>query len=95
MSIDSKTVTKLGKLSRIRIEDAALEGWAKQISSILGWIEQLSEVPTDGVPELTSVSEVTLPRRKDEITDGNCRDDILKNAPESEYGCFVVPKVIE
>jgi aspartyl-tRNA(Asn)/glutamyl-tRNA(Gln) amidotransferase subunit C len=36
-----------------------------------------------------------LPRRKDEITDGNCRDKILANAPEQAHGFFLVPKVVE
>ena len=44
---------------------------------------------------MTSVVEVRLPERADVIDDGGCRDDILANAPETEGGFFVVPKVVE
>jgi aspartyl-tRNA(Asn)/glutamyl-tRNA(Gln) amidotransferase subunit C len=52
-------------------------------------------VPTDDVPMLTSVSDVTLPWRADTVTDGNQAEAVVKNAPASDYGCFVVPKVME
>jgi aspartyl-tRNA(Asn)/glutamyl-tRNA(Gln) amidotransferase subunit C len=95
MSIDAAAVTKIARLASIEITDAEKEHYVRELSGILKWIEQLAEVNTDNVPQLSSVSETTLPRRKDEVTDGHCRDAVLANAPASEYGCFVVPKVIE
>jgi aspartyl-tRNA(Asn)/glutamyl-tRNA(Gln) amidotransferase subunit C len=44
---------------------------------------------------MSSVVKVDLPRRKDEVTDGNCRDKVLANAPEPAHGFFTVPKVVE
>jgi aspartyl-tRNA(Asn)/glutamyl-tRNA(Gln) amidotransferase subunit C len=58
-------------------------------------MEQLGEVNTQNVPQMTSVSAVKLPWRKDEVTDGNQTEAVVKNASQSDYGCFVVPKVIE
>jgi aspartyl-tRNA(Asn)/glutamyl-tRNA(Gln) amidotransferase subunit C len=58
-------------------------------------VEQLQEVNTDQVPQMKSVSTDPLPRRRDEIKDGNIAEDIVRNAPLSEYNCFVVPKVVE
>jgi aspartyl-tRNA(Asn)/glutamyl-tRNA(Gln) amidotransferase subunit C len=95
MTIDAAAVTKIARLASIEITDAEKEHFVRELSGILKWIEQLAEVNTDNVPQLSSVSETTLPRRKDEVTDGHCRDAVLANAPASEYGCFVVPKVIE
>lgn len=94
MSIDVKTVTKIAKLAHIEVSDAEKQHIATELSGILKWIEQLNEVKTDDVPPLASVSDTALPWRKDEITDGHKRDAIIANAPASEYGCFVVPKVI-
>lgn len=94
MSIDVKTVTKIAKLAHIEVSDAEKPGLAAELSGILTWIEQLGKVKTDDVPPLASVSDTALPWRKDEITDGHKRDAIIANAPASEYGCFVVPKVI-
>jgi aspartyl-tRNA(Asn)/glutamyl-tRNA(Gln) amidotransferase subunit C len=95
MSIDTAAVTKIARLASIEVTDAEKEPLVRELSGIMKWIEQLSEVNTDNVPQLSSVSETSLPRRKDEITDGHCRDAVLANAPASDYGCFIVPKVIE
>ncbi len=95
MSLDKAAVTKIARLARIALSDEEKEHFARELTGIMKWIEQLAEVNTDNVPMLSSVSDTTLPWRKDEITDGHKRDAILANAPFSEYGCFVVPKVIE
>ena len=57
--------------------------------------EELQAVNTDGVEPLSSVSNQALPWRKDEVTDGNIQKEVLANAPNQQYGCFAVPKVIE
>jgi aspartyl-tRNA(Asn)/glutamyl-tRNA(Gln) amidotransferase subunit C len=58
-------------------------------------VEQLDEVTTDDVPPMASVVDVELPWRDDEVTDGDCRDKVLANAPEKVEGFFAVPKVLE
>ena len=62
------------------------------LNSIIGWVEQLAEVDTDGVEPLTAVIEQKLRLRDDKVTDGNIRDDVLANAPEAQHGFFAVPK---
>ena len=57
--------------------------------------EQLAEVDTADVAPMTSVAAMRLPMREDEVTDGDRRDDILRNAPQSARGFFAVPKVVE
>ncbi|RMF11783.1 MAG: Asp-tRNA(Asn)/Glu-tRNA(Gln) amidotransferase subunit GatC [Alphaproteobacteria bacterium] len=95
MSIDKATVEKIAHLARIEISEEALGPMAEELSNILTWVEQLSKVDTEGVPAMTSVVDVRLPMREDVVTDGNCRDAILANAPKTDHGFFVVPKVIE
>ena len=95
MSVDIATVKKVASLARIAISDADAERLAPELNNILGWVEQLGEVNTDGVEPLTAVIDQQLRLREDEVTDGNCRDDILANAPEAQHGFFAVPKVIE
>lgn len=93
--IDEKVVTKIAKLARIRVKDEEKAHYAKEISTIIGWLEQLAEVNTDNVPQLASVSESTLPLREDVVTDGGYAREITANAPKSEFDCFVVPKVVD
>lgn len=95
MSLTADDTRKVAKLSRIRLDDADIEHFTKELNGILHWIEQLQEVDTDGVAQMTSVADLTQPLRKDEVTDGGKAEQVISNAPMSDYGCFVVPKVIE
>ncbi len=95
MPIDKATVAAIARLARIDVPEAERGRLAGELSNILGWVEQLAEVDTAGVAPMTSVVEMALPRRADVVTEGGDADDILANAPRSDGGFFVVPKVIE
>ena len=67
-----------------------------EIQKIIGWVDQLKDVNTDGVAPMNSVVEdMMLPEREDVVTDGNIRDEILANAPDKLDEFFLVPKVVE
>ena len=95
MSVDTKQVRHIAKLARIAMSDAEIEALVPELNNILNWVEQLGEVNTDGVEPLTAVIDNKLRLREDKVTDGDCRDDILANAPAAHHGFFGVPKVIE
>lgn len=95
MSLDKDTVRNIAFLARIKVPEDDLGPLADELSNILGWMEQLSEVDTKGVPPMTSVTEMTWPRRTDTVTDGGCADDVLANAPDRKGDFFAVPKVVE
>ena len=95
MSVNTEQVRHIAKLARIAMRDEELERLVPELNNILGWVEQLAEVNTDGVEPLTAVIDQKLRLRDDVVNDGNKRDDILANAPEAEHGFFAVPKVIE
>ena len=95
MSLDEATVARIARLARIRIEPEGRAALAEELSNILGWIEQLNEVDTADVPPMTSVGDMQLAWRADEVTDGDKVDKILANAPAQQDGHFVVPKVVE
>ena len=93
--MDTETVKRIAHLARIDVAEAELDQLAHELGAIIGWVEQLDEVNTDAVEPMTSVAEATLPKRADEVTDGNLRDDVLANAPDHEKGFYTVPKVVE
>ena len=95
MSVDKDTVKKIGRLARIHVPETAQEQIAEELNHILGWVEQLNEVDTSDVEPLASVTGHSLPLRTDSVTDGEKSADVLKNAPQSASGFFVVPKVVE
>jgi len=100
MGVDKAAVAHIAALARIRLKEEELEPLAAELSLILTWVEQLAEVDTAEVPPMTSVAAMSLPMRDDQVTDGNRRDEILGNAPQSapngsKKGFFAVPKVVE
>ena len=95
MSVSPEQVRHIAKLARIAMSDDELDRLLPELNNILGWVEQLGEVNTDGVEPLATVVDQKLRLRDDVVNDGNIRDAILANAPESQHGFFAVPKVIE
>ncbi len=95
MSVDTATVNKIARLARIAITEEEATRIAPELTNIIGWIEMLGEVDTQGVEPMTAVIANTLRLRDDVVDDGGLRDQLMTNAPQAEYGFFTVPKVIE
>ena len=95
MSVTNDQVRHIAKLARIAMSDEELERLLPELNNILGWVEQLGEVNTDGIEPLTAVIDLKQRLREDVVNDGNIREEILANAPEAQHGFFAVPKVIE
>ena len=96
MSVNTEQVRHIAKLARIAMSDDELERLVPELNNILGWIEQLGEVDTEGVEPLTAVidQQSAAARRRSRPT-ANIRDEVLANAPDAQHGFFAVPKVIE
>ena len=95
MSIDKDTAARVANLARISIPDEELENVAKELSSIIGFMEQLNEVNVDNVDPMTSVTPTLLKKRTDVVKDGNQQSKVLSNAPDTREGFFAVPKVVD
>ena len=95
MSVDKATVARIARLARINVPEDRQEQLVGELNGILDWIAELDEVDTGAVEPLASVTGHGLPRRTDEVTDGNRVDEVLANVPETAGGFFVVPKVVE
>lgn len=95
MSVRDDDVRRIARLARIELSESEVGPLSRELSAILGWVEQLSRVDVSGVEPMASVADLTLPLRDDGASDGTSRDDLLANAPDARDGYFVVPKVIE
>ena len=95
MTIDLKTIKHISKLSRILVNDEKAKKLAGDMNSIFDFIEKLKELNTDNIEPLTSVAEITLKLRVDEVKSGNIKEQVLKNSPDENEDFFVVPKVVE
>lgn len=95
MKVDEATVRHVARLARIKVNEQEAESLQTELSAILDWVEQLGEVDTSEVEPMTTVENMALPQRPDEVTDGEIPDQIVKNAPLTEDHFFLVPKVVE
>lgn len=95
MQVDEDTVRRIARLARIKITDEEATGLQSELTGILDWVEQLSEVDTDNVEPMTRVVPIELRQRPDVVDDGAKADAVVANAPISEDHFFVVPKVVE
>ena len=95
MSVSNEQVRHIARLARIAMSDEEIARLEPELNAIIGWVEQLAEVNTDGIEPLTAVIDQKLRLREDEVTAGDCRDEVLANAPAAQHGFFAVPKEIE
>tara|TARA_E500000331_G_scaffold222968_1_gene213543 strand:- start:24 stop:311 length:288 start_codon:yes stop_codon:yes gene_type:complete len=95
MALDQETVRRIAALARIKVPEGNLSALAGELNNIIGWIEQLSEVDTDGIEPMTSVVETVAPQREDVVTEGATPEKVLQNAPQADASFYTVPKVVE
>ncbi len=96
MQIDSELLTKLETLSHLRIADDKKEEIMRQLTDILGYVENLNELDTEGLDPFFSMLEGGTPMREDiPHKDESVPRDILDHAPLAEEDFFVVPAIIE
>jgi aspartyl-tRNA(Asn)/glutamyl-tRNA(Gln) amidotransferase subunit C len=95
MSIDNQTVRKVSKLAKIKINEKEETKFIEELNNILGWVDELKKVDTEQIEPMLSVFNESMAMRKDEVSSEISDELVLKNAPESKSGFFVVPKVVE
>lgn len=95
MKVDETLVRRIAHLARIKVSDEDVGHLEGELSSILGFVEHLSEVDTDNVKPMTSAIDMSMREREDVVADGGYASDIVKNAPERDDHYFMVPKVVE
>jgi aspartyl-tRNA(Asn)/glutamyl-tRNA(Gln) amidotransferase subunit C len=95
MSVDQATVRRIARLARIAVDDSEIPHLQGEINAILAFVDELSSVDVAGVEPMTSVIPMKLPMREDVVSDGEIATQVLANAPLTENGFFLVPKVIE
>ena len=95
MSIDNSIVRKVGKLAKIKIKESEENKLLDELNNILGWVDELKKVDTEGVEPMLSVFNESMNMREDKSDSKFSNNLITKNAPEKKAGFFVVPKVVE
>ncbi len=95
MSLDIEQVEKIAWLARLQIEAEAKADYARNLSDILDFVEQLSRIDTTGVTPMAHPQDLPQRLRADEVTESDQRELFQQVAPAVENGLYLVPKVIE
>jgi aspartyl-tRNA(Asn)/glutamyl-tRNA(Gln) amidotransferase subunit C len=95
LKITVAEVERVARLARLAPSPAQTESLARDLSAILDYVAQLSEVDTSDVPATAHVALQIAPFREDRVIPGLTREDALAAAPGSHDGGFAVPKVLE
>lgn len=95
MSLELSDVKRIAHLARIEIDDADAKTALQQLSGILGLIEEMQAVNTDGIEPMSHSQDVVQRLREDVVTESNQRALFQSIAPAVENGLYLVPKVIE
>ena len=95
MSLSLDQVRRIAHLARIRISDAEALQTQAQLNGILGLIETMQAVDTEGVAPMAHAQDLLLRLREDAVTEAEQRSVFQSIAPQVEAGLYLVPKVIE
>ncbi|MDY0232656.1 MAG: Asp-tRNA(Asn)/Glu-tRNA(Gln) amidotransferase subunit GatC [Sulfurimonas sp.] len=96
MQVDDALLSKLEKLSFLKISQDKREEIISQLSEVVSFVNNLSELNTDGVNGSFAMSDKgTFTREDIPFCDQQINQDILKHAPQSDDNFFIVPKIIE
>lgn len=93
--ISDETMEYVGILAKLELSPKEREAARKDMEKMLDYIDKLNELDTDGVEPMTHVFPFHNVFREDIVTNGDDRDNILKNAPEQKDGAFKVPKTVD
>lgn len=91
--INEDSVRHIAKLARLDLTDDEVKKFARDLSEVVTYVEQLKELDTDGVEPMVGAVELLKELRKDEARDSGLRDAMLKNAPDSEDTAIKVPQM--
>ena len=95
MALDASQVEKIAHLARLGIDAEDIPEYARNLSDILAFVEQLETVDTTSVVPLAHPLDAVQRLRADEVTESDQREAFQTDAPQTEAGLYLVPKVIE
>jgi aspartyl-tRNA(Asn)/glutamyl-tRNA(Gln) amidotransferase subunit C len=93
--IDEAEVRKVAKLSRLDLSEEEVAEFAEQLSAILGYVEKMNELDTEGVEPLAHCLPVRNVFREDAVQESMGTGTTLANAPDADEEFFKVPKILD
>ncbi len=95
MSLSKQQVQHIAQLARLQLEDDQFDDVVAKLSSIVDFVDQLQQAPTDNVVPMAHPLNQVQRLRPDVVTETDEREAIQGNAPAVSDGFYIVPKVID
>ena len=95
MKVNEQLIGHLSHLARLQFDDQAGQEMIHDLNRILGFVEKLEEVNTEGVEPLIYMTDETNILRDDAVVQTITQDEALKNAPRKDSDYFRVPRFID
>lgn len=95
MKISRTEVEHVARLARLALQPEELDALTGQMDAILGYVEKLNELDTDGIEPTAHAVPMENAFREDVVKPSIGIKKAQQNAPETDGSCFKVPKVIE
>lgn len=95
MNLTNQDLTKLARLARLGISESEARDVLPALDSVINWVGELSQAPVEGVVPMAHPHDLALRLREDAAQALPQRDELMKNAPQTAAGLFVVPRVVE
>lgn len=94
VSLDKDDISTIAWLARLEIDEADSPKYAEELSRVLGLVDQLGQIDTDKVEPMAHPMDAQQRLREDTVSEANQRDKFQLNAPQTEQGLYLVPRVI-
>ena len=94
MSISRQDIEKVALLARLQLTDDELSKMTAELAQIVGYVDQLDEVGTDGVEPMAHAIEIANVFRDDAVAESLPREEALANAPHRDERGYLVPAVL-
>ena len=91
--VTKEDIEYVAKLAKLKLSEEEKEKFIPQMGDIINFANKISELDTENVEPTQHILETHNVFRKDEVVPSYKREDIIKNAPEKEAGCIIVPGV--
>ena len=95
MSLSPDEVKKIAFLARLSIQEKNIEQYSQDLSNIFGLVEQMNIAEVDSIEPMAHPQDAMQRLRADVVTEKNQREKLMNNAPLTEAGLFLVPKVLD
>ena len=95
MEVNNKLIEDLSRLAKLKFDEKSAKKMKEDLDKIIGFVDKLSEIDTEGVEPLIYLSEEMNVLRVDEIAHEVSQEDALKNAPQKDSDYFKVPTVLK